>query len=93
MAMAFPSIPLAEFMMMSENADKIEPNFGSMFEGEPLPVDGYIDLPADKPGWYVGDLILLADTPHHCAFAENLHVKRTKRCDSLVGVVMVMRDA
>jgi len=51
MAMAFPSIPLAEFMMMSENADKIEPNFGTMFEGEPLPVDGYITLPLDKPGW------------------------------------------
>lgn len=51
MAMAFPSISLAEFMIMSENADAIEPNFGSMFIDEPLPVDGYITLPHTKPGW------------------------------------------
>ena len=51
MAMAFPSISLAEFMIMSENADSIEPNFGDMFVEEPLPVDGYITLPHDKPGW------------------------------------------
>ena len=40
MCMAFPSIPLAEFMIMSEQADSIDPNFGSMFHSEPLPVDG-----------------------------------------------------
>jgi len=51
MAMAFPSIPLAEFMMMTEQADAIAPNFGDMFVEEPLPVDGYITLPHDKPGW------------------------------------------
>ena len=51
MCMAFPSIPLAEFMMMSEQADVIEPNFGSMFIDEPLPERGYITLPHNKPGF------------------------------------------
>ena len=37
MAMAFDHIKLAEFMMMSERADTIEPNFGTMFKNEPLP--------------------------------------------------------
>ena len=50
MCMAFPHVPLAEFMMMSENADKIEPNFGQAFRNEPLPKDGYITL-SDAPGW------------------------------------------
>ena len=50
MAMAFNECPLAEFMIMSENADSIDPNFGNVFVEEPLPVDGYITLP-DKPGW------------------------------------------
>ena len=50
MAMAFESINLAEFMMMSEQGDSIEPNFGSVFTNEPLPEDGYITLP-DTPGF------------------------------------------
>ncbi len=50
MAMAFDHINLAEFMMMSEQADKIERNFGVMFKTEPLPVDGYIELPT-TPGF------------------------------------------
>jgi len=50
MCMAFPSIPLAEFMIMSEQADSIDPNFGSMFHSEPLPVDGYITL-STEPGF------------------------------------------
>ena len=37
-------------MMMSEHADKIEPNFGTMFKNEPLPVNGFIELPA-TPGF------------------------------------------
>ena len=32
-------------------ADALEPNFGSMFVQEPMPVDGYVTLPANKPGW------------------------------------------
>ena len=51
MCMAFPTIPLAEFMIMSEQADRIEPNFGSMFLDEPLPERGYISLPRSKPGF------------------------------------------
>ena len=51
MAMAFTNIPLCEFMMMSETADEILPNFGDMFVEEPLPENGYISLPADRPGW------------------------------------------
>jgi len=50
MAMAFGHIPMAEFMMMSAQADKIEPNFGTVFKNEPLPKDGYITL-SDKPGF------------------------------------------
>lgn len=50
MAMAFDNIHLAEFMMMSEHADKIEPNFGTLFKNEPLPVNGFIELPA-TPGF------------------------------------------
>ena len=50
MAMAFSDINFAEFMMMSEKADTIEPNFGSMFKNEPLPDRGYIDLPR-TPGF------------------------------------------
>ena len=50
MAMAFGHITLSEFMMMSEKADTIEPNFGSMFKNEPLPDKGYITLP-DTPGF------------------------------------------
>lgn len=50
MAMAFAEITVAEFMMMSEKADKIWPNFGTVFVEEPLPVDGYITL-SNKPGF------------------------------------------
>ena len=50
MAMAFDHINLAEFMMMSEQADKIERNFGVMFRSEPLPKKGYIELPT-TPGF------------------------------------------
>jgi L-rhamnonate dehydratase len=38
-------------MIMSEHADAIEPNFGSLFENEPLPSGGYISLPHDAHGF------------------------------------------
>jgi L-rhamnonate dehydratase len=44
--------PMAEFLMMAPKADVIVPAFGSLFKDEPLPNNGYIDLP-DKPGWGV----------------------------------------
>jgi len=50
MAAALDHVPLAEFMMMNERADRIEPNFGTMFLNEPLPENGYIALP-DTPGF------------------------------------------
>ena len=50
MAMAFDHIRMAEFIMMSERADQIEPNFGTMFISEPLPERGYIELPT-TPGF------------------------------------------
>ena len=49
--MAFANVPMAEFLVMSEDADALVPNFGSMFVEEPMPQDGYISLPVDKPGW------------------------------------------
>eukprot|EP01098_Paradermamoeba_levis_P006443 TRINITY_DN2671_c0_g1_i1.p1 TRINITY_DN2671_c0_g1~~TRINITY_DN2671_c0_g1_i1.p1 ORF type:complete len:290 (-),score=85.56 TRINITY_DN2671_c0_g1_i1:91-960(-) len=49
---AFPNCPMAEFLIMSPKADKIVPLFGNLFADEPLPKDGYLDLP-DKPGWGV----------------------------------------
>jgi len=50
MAMALEQVALAEFMMMSERADTIEPNFGTLFQNEPLPENGYISLP-NTPGF------------------------------------------
>jgi len=50
---AFPNCPMAEFLVLSPDADKIVPLFGNLFTDEPLPKDGYIDLPADKPGFGV----------------------------------------
>jgi L-rhamnonate dehydratase len=49
---AFSNCPIAEFLVMSPAADAIVPLFGELFSNEPLPVDGYIDLP-DSPGWGV----------------------------------------
>lgn len=48
----FPSCPLAEFLVMSPEADKIVSFFGKLFKDEPLPVDGYVSL-TDKPGFGV----------------------------------------
>lgn len=47
---AFTNCPMAEFLMMSPEADKIAPIFGDVFVQEPLPKDGYLMLP-DRPGW------------------------------------------
>jgi L-rhamnonate dehydratase len=44
--------PFAEFLVMSPEADQIVPLFGHLFIDEPLPVNGFLDLP-DKPGWGV----------------------------------------
>jgi len=49
---AFCNCPLAEFINLSPNSDKISPYFGGLFADEPLPKDGFIDLPY-KPGFGV----------------------------------------
>ncbi|ELT88871.1 hypothetical protein CAPTEDRAFT_113751 [Capitella teleta] len=49
---AFTNCPLAEYINLSPEADRIVPYFGRLFLDEPLPSDGYIDLP-DKPGFGV----------------------------------------
>jgi L-rhamnonate dehydratase len=43
---------MAEFINLSPNSDKITPYFGSIFDNEPLPKNGFIKLP-DKPGFGV----------------------------------------
>lgn len=49
---AFTNCPVAEFLVMSPKADEIVPLFGNLFKNEPLPKNGYLELP-DKPGWGV----------------------------------------
>ena len=49
---AFHNCPVAEFINLSPDADKISPYFGGLFPDEPLPADGFIDLP-DRPGFGV----------------------------------------
>mmetsp|Transcript_15576 Transcript_15576/g.23053 ORF Transcript_15576/g.23053 Transcript_15576/m.23053 type:complete len:207 (+) Transcript_15576:711-1331(+) len=46
---AFTNCPVAELINLSPQADRITPYFGGLFLDEPLPKDGFIDLP-DKPG-------------------------------------------
>ena len=38
---------------MSPQADKIVSYFGKLFQDEPLPVNGYVELSDDKPGFGV----------------------------------------
>ena len=47
------SCPMAEFLVMSPKADSIVSFFGNLFTDEPLPKDGYVELPHDKPGFGV----------------------------------------
>ena len=44
---------MAEFLVMSPKADSIVSFFGNLFLDEPLPKDGYVELPHDKPGFGV----------------------------------------
>ena len=49
---AFSNCPMAEYINMSPKADKIVSYFGGLFPDEPLPANGFIDLP-DRPGFGV----------------------------------------
>eukprot|EP00731_Ephydatia_muelleri_P038883 Em0964g4a len=44
--------PLAEYINLSPQADKIVPYFGGLFTDEPLPENGFVTLP-DRPGFGV----------------------------------------
>lgn len=45
---AFQNCPMSEFV--TPQLDSIVGYFGGLFEGEPLPKDGWLDLP-DEPGF------------------------------------------
>jgi len=47
---AFRNCPVAELINLSPGADEVVPYFGGLFPDEPLPKDGFIDLP-DRPGF------------------------------------------
>jgi len=49
---AFTNCPIAEFLVMSPQADRIVPLFGTLLKNEPLPKDGLIYL-SDAPGFGV----------------------------------------
>ena len=49
---AFTNCPVAEFINLHPTSDDIAPYFGGLFEDEPMPKDGFIDLP-DRPGFGV----------------------------------------
>lgn len=52
MQIANCNCPMAEYLVMSPKADKIVPLFGNLFKNEPLPKDGYLEIP-ETPGWGV----------------------------------------
>ena len=59
---AYNNTPLAEFINLSPNADKISPYFGGLFADEPLPENGFIDIAKlSKPGFGV---TLIRDNLH-----------------------------
>jgi L-rhamnonate dehydratase len=51
-AIASSATPFSEFLMMAPEADKVVPMFSPLFEDEPVPVDGFLDVP-DEPGFGV----------------------------------------
>jgi len=50
---AFTNCPMAELLILSPNADRIDPLFGKLFLDEPIPKDGFIELDASKHGFGV----------------------------------------
>ena len=47
---AFTNCPVAEFLVMSPQADRIVPLFGTLLKNEPLPKQGFVHL-SDAPGF------------------------------------------
>ena len=45
-----PNIPFSEYVNTSPGGDTIEPVFGTLFDGDDVPIDGQI-TPSDRPGF------------------------------------------
>ena len=86
---AFPSCPMAEFLMLAPNADVIQPLFGDLFIDEPLPKDGYIELDGSKYGFGVTlnpDLKLKRPYVHEArTLAESMAFKHSVTNENLIG--------
>merc|ERR1712110_1028552 len=67
---AFRNCPMAEFLNLSPKSDTIIPYFGGLFKDEPLPKDGFIDLP-DRPGFGVTLVKDSLGRPHTRTDAES----------------------
>ena len=50
---AFANCPMGELIVLAPQADKMWPLFGDMFLDEPMPIDGYVTLDENKPGFGV----------------------------------------
>ena len=73
---AFQNCPMSEFV--TPELDKIVGYFGGLFEGEPLPENGWLDLP-DEPGF---GLTLIRDglrRPYDRPVAESLENAKVTR--------------
>jgi L-rhamnonate dehydratase len=51
-SIASDATPFSEFLMMAPKADKIVPMFDPLFQNEPVPINGVMDVP-DRPGFGV----------------------------------------
>jgi L-rhamnonate dehydratase len=61
LVMAHTNCPMAEYQVQGSEADQFTPIF-AIFDGEPLPVDGYVHL-TDAPGFGIE---LRPDAPLRC---------------------------
>lgn len=86
---AFPSCPMAEFLMLAPNANVIQPLFGDLFVDEPLPKNGYIELDDSKYGFGVTlnpNLKLKRPYVHDAkTLAETLEFKSSTANENLIG--------
>lgn len=80
---AFANCPLAEFINLAPKADVLAPYFGGLFADEPMPKDGFIDLP-DRPGFGV---TLVRDNLHRpyerSAAASEAQASANRKPDAL----------
>jgi len=84
----FPSCPIAEFLVMSPEGDKIVSYFGKTFSDEPAPKDGYVSLDPTKPGFGVtlnrAGLGLVRPYERESRSVEEMNRARLKRAPSQV---------